>query len=65
MEVRGGPTAVDSRFRGNDQREGGNNGHAGSIGVGVALAQEVVHGGKVIMWSPYELMFRALLHITF
>ena len=56
---------MDSRFRGNDQREGGNNGHAGSIGVGVALAQEVVHGGKVIMWSPYELMFRALLHITF
>jgi hypothetical protein len=48
-----------------DSRESGNNGHAGSNGVGVALAQEVVHRGKVIMWSPYEFMFRALLHVTF
>lgn len=56
---------MDSRLLGNDQREGANDGHAGCIGVGVALAWEIVHRGKVIMWSPYELMFRALLHITF
>jgi hypothetical protein len=55
---------MDSRCSGNVQREGGNDGHAGSIGVGVAFAWEVLHHGKVIMWSPYELMFRALLHIT-
>jgi hypothetical protein len=56
---------VDSRLLGNDQREGGNDGHAGSIGVRIALAWEVVRRGKVILWSPNELMFRALLHITF
>ncbi len=39
------PAAVDSRLRGNDQRGGGNDGYAGSKGVGVALAREIVHGG--------------------